>query len=93
MTGSNVVPSLDPRRVAAAARLRRLKGAILGLTAAVGLALWSSVSAAASPTAKAAPSAAPATVTAPADQGFFGNGSPPLGSGSTQAPVMRSQGS
>ncbi|MDP9244483.1 MAG: hypothetical protein M3O77_05310 [Chloroflexota bacterium] len=93
MAAFNQVSPLDPRRAAAATRLRRLKSTIIGLTAAIALGLWSSISAAASPAARAVPSTPPATVTTPADQGFFGNGSPQLGSSSDQGPVLRSQGS
>lgn len=93
MARDNTTPSLDPRRAAAATRLRRLKSAIIGVTAALAVGLWSSVSAVAAPEASVAPSPAPATITAPADPGFFGGGSPELGTSNDQAPALRSQGS
>jgi hypothetical protein len=92
VTRVNVVPPLDPRRAATAARLRRLKGAIVGVAAALALGIWSLITAALPSAATTAPSPAPPTITAPSDDGFFGNGSPQLGT-SNQTPVLRSQGS
>jgi hypothetical protein len=93
MARNNVTTTLDPRRAAAATRLRRLKSAIVGLTAAVALGIWTSVGAAAAPEANVTPTPAPVTITAPANQGFFGSDSPQLGTSTDPAPVLRSQGS
>lgn len=93
MARNTVTTPLDPRRAAAAARLRRLKGAIVGLTAAIAVGLWSSVGAGTPPAEASAPSSTPVTAPAQADPGFFGGGSPQLGSTTDQAPVLRSQGS
>ncbi|MDQ2934277.1 MAG: hypothetical protein M3R49_04715 [Chloroflexota bacterium] len=93
MTRVNTAPPLDPRRSAAAARLRRVKSGIVGVAAALALGMWSFVTAALPSAAKVAPSPAPATFTAPADEGFFGNGSPQLGTSNNQTPVLRSRGS
>lgn len=87
------VPALDPRGAAVASRLRRIKRVIIGITAAIALGTWSLVSTAASSAAKVAPSTAPTTATAPADEGFFGQGSPQLGTRTNLTPVLRSQGS
>ncbi len=92
MSRVNVVPPLDPRRGATAARLRRLKSAIVGVAAALALGIWSLVTAALPSAATVARSPTAATVTAPSDEGFFGSGSPQLGT-SSQTPVLRSQGS
>jgi hypothetical protein len=92
MTRMNGAPPLDPRRAATAARLRRLKSAVVGGAAALALGIWSLVTAALPSAATVAPSPAPPTITAPSDDGFFGNGSPQLGT-SNQTPVLRSQGS
>jgi len=87
--------ALDPRRAAAATRLRRLKRAIIGITAVMALGIWSSVSATASleSSVGTSPAPAPAAVTAPADRSLFGDGAPQLGSSNDRAPVLRSQGS
>jgi len=93
MARDTITPPLDPRRAAAAVRLRRLKGAIVGLTAAAAVGLWSSVGAGTPPAATSSPPTAPVTVPAQADPGFFGGGSSQLGTTSDQAPVLRSRGS
>jgi hypothetical protein len=80
----------DPRRAAANVRLHRLKRTIAAMSAMLGLAIWSLV---AGSIASGTVSQPPSTISAPRDTFFQPGSTTSLGSGTSQAPVLRSGGS
>jgi hypothetical protein len=83
----------DQRRDAANLRLRRLKRAIAATTAVLGLTIWSLIAGSvAADAANATVTDSSSAITSPGDS-FFQPGSPSLGSGTSQPPVLRTGGS